>query len=209
MRLETFNKELENIFSTPEFEEEGGIFISGTHWFSDDLKIEFVIKTGVEQQKQLWEVQVKGVRDELIKSDTADKLELFEEHPLLWTYNQRQTNLYFGQSTSRPYELFTDIYAIHLRLTKNWIPFNKNINTNVSIIDLCKSPSGLFASGPNKLMEQYQKILMSHDMNPTIVGGHYPKRWKNGYKVDETEIVNVLVLGESYVIGESFDFNRV
>jgi len=209
MRLEALNKELEDIFSSIEFEDNGGIHITGTGWFSDNLRLEFSIKTGIEEQNQLWEVKVKGARDELIKSDITAKLELFEEHPLLWTHNQRQTNLYFGQPTSRPHELFTDIYSTHSRLTRSCIPFNKFINTNLSIINLCKSSSGLFASGPIKLMDEYLKILESHNMNPTIVGGHNPKRWLNGYQVDETEIVKVLVIGHSYIVGETFEFNRV
>lgn len=208
MKLETLKKELEDILSSLEFEEGGGIFITSTDWLSDDMKIKFVIKAGVEERNQLWEVQVKGVRDELIKSDITDELELFEEHPLLWAHNQRQVNLYFGHPSSRPCELFPDIYLTHSRLMGNWTPFNKYVNANISIIDLSKLASGLFASGPIKLMEEYKGILESHNMNPTIVGGHNPKRWLNGHQVDETEILKVLVIGQSYVIAEGFDFNR-
>ncbi|MBI1769216.1 MAG: hypothetical protein HYR67_12670 [Bacteroidetes bacterium] len=209
MKLEQLNKELEDIFSSIEFEEDGGIHITGADWFSDDLKLEFAIKTGVEEQNQLWEAQIKGVREEMIKAEMSEKLELLEEHPLLWAYNQRQTNLYFSKPTSRSYELFANIYTIHNRETRNWIPLRKYINTHLSVLDLCKSTSGLFASGPIKLMEQYKKELEAHDMNPTIVGGHSPKRWLNGHQVDETEIVQVLIIGDSYIIGEAFEFNRV
>ena len=209
MRLETLNKELEDIFSTVEYEEDGGINITGTHWYSHDLRIEFVIRTGNEGQSQLWEAQIGGVREDSIKSDFADKLELFEEHPLLWTYNQRQTNLYFGRPTDRPYELFVNIYNIHRQLTRNRIPFDKYLNTALTTIELCKSTTGLFAKGPIKLMEAYKEELERHNMNPTIVGEHKPKRWLNGHQVDETEIVKVLVIGDSYVVGEIFDFQRM
>ena len=209
MRLETLNKELEDIFSTVEYEEDGGINITGTHWYSHDLRIEFVIRTGNEGQSQLWEAQIGGVREDSIKSDFADKLELFEEHPLLWTYNQRQTNLYFGRPTDRPYELFVNIYNIHRQLTRNRIPFDKYLNTALTTIELCKSTTGLFAKGPIKLMEAYKEELERHNMTPTIVGEHKPKRWLNGHQVDETEIVKVLVIGDSYVVGETFDFQRM
>jgi hypothetical protein len=208
MRLETLNKELEDIFSTLEYEEDGGINIIGTDWSSDGLRIEFVIKTGNEGQSQLWKIQIGGVREDLIKSDFADKLELFEEHPLLWAYNQRQTNLYFGRPTDRPYELFVNIYNIHQQLTKNRIPFHKCLNNALTTIELCKSTTGLFAKGPIKILEAYKEELERHNMNPTIVGGHNPKRWLDGHQVDETEIVKVLVMGDSYVIGETFDFQR-
>ena len=209
MRLETLNKELEDIFSTIEYEEDGGIHITGTDRFADDLKIEFVIKTGNKGQDQLWEVKIGGIREDLIKSDFSDKLELHEEHPLLWTYNQRQTNLYFGRPTERPHELFVNIYNIHRQLTKNQIPFDKYLNMAVSAIELWKSANGLFAKGPIKLMESYKEELERHNMNPTIVGGHNPKKWLNGHQVDETGIVKVLVIGDSYVVGETFDFQRV
>jgi hypothetical protein len=209
MRLNGLSKELEDIFSTVEYEEGGGIHITGTDWYSDDLRVEFVINTGNERQSQLWEVEIGGVREDLISSDFADRLELFEEHPLLWKYNQRQTNLYFGKGTERPHELFVNIYNIHIQLTMNRIPFHKFVNGGVSTIELCKSTSGLFAKGPIKIMEAYMAELERHHMNPTIVGGHNPKRWLNGYQVDETEIVKVLVVGKSYVVGQTFDFRRV
>ena len=209
MRLERLHKELEDIFSTLEYEEDGGIRITGTAWNSDELRVEFAIKTGKEGQSPLWKVQINRVREDLIKSDFADKLELFEEHPLLWAYNQRQTNLYFGKGTERPYELFVNIYNIHRQLTQNRIPFGKYVNRALSTIELCKSTTGLFAEGPINMMEAYKEELERHNMNPTIVGGHNPTRWLNGHQVDETGIVKVLVIGDSYVIGETFDFQRV
>lgn len=209
MRLVTLNKELEDIFSTIEYEEDGGLHITGADWYSDDLRIEFAIKTGNEGQSQLWEVQVSGVREDLIKSNFAYKLELFEEHPLLWTYNQLQTNLYFGRPTERPNELLVNIYNIHRQLTRDRIQYDKYLNSALTAIELCKSTSGLFAAGPIKIMEAYKEELELHNMKPTIVGGYNPKRWLNGHHVDETEIVKVLVIGDSYVVGKTFDFQRV
>jgi hypothetical protein len=208
MRLATLNKELEDIFSTVEYEEDGGIRITRTNMYSDDLRVEFAIKTGKAGQSPLWEVHINGVREDLIKSDFAHKLELFEEHPLLWAYNQRQSNLYFGKGTERPYELFVNIYSIHSQLTQNLIPFDKYVNGALSTIELCKSTSGLFAVGPIKIMEGYKGELEMHKMNPTIVSGHNPKRWLNGHQVDETGMAKILIIGASYVIGETFDFQR-
>ena len=209
MRLDRLNKELEDIFSTLEYEEDGSIHITGTDWYSDDLRIEFVIKTGVEGQSQLWEAEISSVRESLIKTAFAEKLELFEEHPLLWNYNQLQTSLYFGQPTDKPYELFVNIYHIHRQLTQNQLPFDIFLNKLVPTIELCKSPAGLFARGPVKLMEAYKDELERHTMNPSIVGEHHPKRSLNGHPIDETEIVKVLVIGDSYVVAETFDFQRV
>ena len=204
MRLNKLNKELDDILSTLEFEEGGGIHITGTDWYSDDLRVEFAINTGIDGKSQLWEIQINGVRTNLIKSDFADGIELFEEHPLLWPYNQLQTSLYFGRPTKRPYELFEGLYRVHLQETKKWFSFDKYINANVPIIDLCKSTTGQFASGPIKLLEAYKKELESHEMNPTIVGGYNPE---DSTKKEKAQL-KVLVIGDSYVVGETFEFSR-
>ncbi len=118
MELHTFNKELSELFSTVEFEDNGGVRITGTDWYSGNLRVELAIYTGCNGESQLWEIQINGVRKELIKSSHTDRLELLDEHPLLWEYNQEQTSLYFGHSTNRPFELFANIYDIHVFETK-------------------------------------------------------------------------------------------
>jgi hypothetical protein len=208
MRLNKLNKELDDILLTLEFEEGGGVHITGTDWFSDDLRVEFAINTGIDGKSQLWEIQINGVRTNLIKSDFADRIELFEEHPLLWPYNQLQTSLYFGRPTKKPYELFEGLYRVHLQETKKWFSFDEYINANVPIIDLCKSATGLLASGPIKLLEAYKKELESHEMNPTIVGGHNPEHSTNNQWIAEKAQLKVLVIGDSYVVGETFEFSR-
>lgn len=209
MTLEQISKDLYDIFETLEFEEGGSVRITGTDRYSHDLRVEFSINTGVDGQSQLWEIQINGVRADLIKSEFADRIELFEEHPLLWPHTKFQTSLYFGRPTKRPYELFADIYRTHLKTTEKWFPFETFVNSNIPIIDLCKSTTGLFANGPVNLLEEYKKELESHEMNPTIVGGHNPKRWTHDQWVEEKKSLRVLVIGDSYVVGETFDFSRV
>ena len=208
MKLETLNNELSELFQTAEFENNGGIHITGTEWYTDDLRIELAIETGLEGESQFWEVQINGVRKELIKSSYTDKIELFNEHPLLWEYNQEQSSLYFGNKTGRPYELFANIYKIHMLLTNSWIPFEEYVNTGFSIVELCKSTTGLFAKGPINILKAYKGELEIHEMKPTIIGGYYPQEWSNEQNIDEVEL-NVLIIGESYVVAETFDFTRV
>ncbi len=209
MTFEQLSKDLYDIFETVEYDEDGSVHITGTDRFSDNLRVEFSINTGIGGHNQLWEIQINGVRTDLIKSDFAYRIELFDEHPLLWPYTQLQTSLYFGRPTNRPYELLADIYQTHLGFTKRWFAFDKFINGNITVTELCKSTSGLFASGPVKLLEEYKKVLEKYDMNPTIIGGQNPKHWTNDKWVEEKERLSVLVIGDSYIVGESFEFSRV
>lgn len=206
--MHKLNKELDEIISKLEFEEGGGIRITGIDWYSDDVRVEFSINTGVDGQSQLWEIQINGVRSNLIKSEYADRIELFEEHPLLWPFNQLQTSLYFSRSTARPYELFESLYRVHMQVTKKWFSFDKYINTNVSIIELCKSTAGLFASGPIMLLAAYKKEFETHAMSPTIVGGYDPKNRVNNQWIEEKDQLKVLIIGDSYVVAETFEFSK-
>ena len=209
MNDDLLNKDLLEIFSTDDFEENGGVHITGTDWYADDLKIELAINPGDSNQNQLWEIQIEGVREDLIKSEFANKLQLLDEHPLLWTYNQVETELYFSNRTEKPHELFVSIYEIHIRETRRWMELTKFINSKVSLIELCKSNSGQFARGPIKLMEKYGEELDKHKMSPSFYGRHNPKRWTDNQWVEETEPLKVLIVGQSYVVAEKFDFKRV
>lgn len=211
MELSELNTELSDLFSSIEFEENGGIHITGADWYADDLKLEFAINTGVANEHQLWEAQISGVRDELIKSDWVDELVLTDEHPLLWQFNNVQTDLYFSKSTQKPFELLNSILETHLATTKGWYDLQKFINSNsyLSLIELCKSSNALFAKGPKKILELYAKILDEHQMKPNLFGDRSPKRWTGEQWIEETEPLNVLLIGKSYVIAEQFDFERI
>lgn len=209
MNNELLNKDLLEILSTVHFDENGGVRITGTDWYEDNLRIEFVITPGDSIKDQLWEVQINGVREDLIKSEFANKLELVEEHPLLWTYNQVGTELFFTKQTEKPDELFTSIYEIHMRETRGWLELHKFINKTISFKSLCRSNSGQFARGPVKLMEKYGDELSKHKMNPSFYGQHHPKRWTNDQWIEESEPMKALIIGRSYVVAENFDFKRV
>lgn len=210
MELYELNSKLADIFSSVEFEEDGGIHITGTDWYSVDLNLEFVVRTGIDDEHQLWEAHITGVRDELIKSDWADQMQLLEDHPLLWRFKDIQSELYFSQSTDRPYELINSILETHQKMTNNWYSLNEFINCEyLSLIDLCKSSNVLFAKGPRKILTEYTRILDEFKMRPNLFGNQKPKRWTGKQWVDETDILQILLIGKSFVIAEKFDFSRV
>ncbi|MEM8969224.1 MAG: hypothetical protein AAGE93_22595 [Bacteroidota bacterium] len=210
MELYGLNSRLAGILSSVEFEEEGGIHITGADWYSDDLKLEFAIRTGENDEHQLWEAQITGVRDELIKSDWAVQMQLLEDHPLLWRFNDIQSELYFSKSTDKPYELISSILEAHHKIVSNWYSLSKFINYGqFPFIDLCKSSNALFAKGPKKVLAEYARILSEFKMRPNLFGDCDPKRWTGRKWVAETEILRILIIGESFVIAEDFDFERV
>jgi hypothetical protein len=136
-------------------------------------------------------------------------LELLEEHPLLWEHMYTQSDLYFSKAATNPFELFVSIYQVHSKTTKDWIPFEKFINSGLTFLDLCKSTNALFAKGPTKLLEAYSVELDKFGMQANIFGKRNPKRWKIDQWVEESDPLSVLIIGKSYVVAESFDFTRV
>lgn len=155
MTIQDFKRELQEILNSVEFEEDGGIYISGTNWCQDDLKLEININSGLDEASQLWEVQISGVRNELVKGTWTGDLKLHSEHVLLWPYNGTVSELYFSKPTKNPYELFAAIVEAHHLTVNNWIPLDKFININhyLTLLKLCKSHNALFAKGTNATVE--------------------------------------------------------
>lgn len=138
MNIDLLNKELESILSSLEFEENGGLSITGFERYEDDWTLEFVVRTGVEDERQLWQCQIYNGLDFLLVPGYFDNLEIVKDHPLLWPHDQKQTSLYFGKAADDSHEVLSSLYSLHVRITKGWIPFDKFLNPNVPLIDLCK-----------------------------------------------------------------------
>lgn len=211
MTIQELNSELDEILTSLEFEEDGGIYITGTDWYQDDLKLEIAVNSGLDEGSQLWEAQVTGVREELIKSTWADDLRLLNDHVLLWPYNGTVSELYFSSPTEKPHELYVAVVEAHQRAVNNWIPLDRfiNIKPYLPLLKLCKSTNALFAKGPTELLEIYAKVLSDFNMKPNIFGERTPKRWINKQFEEEAGNLKVLFVGESYIVAEDFDFIRV
>jgi len=151
--------------------------------------------------------QITNGLDFLLVPGYFENFETFKDHPLLWSHNQKHTSLYFGKAASDPHEVLSRLYSLHFRITKGWIPFDKFLNPNVPLIDLCKSTNGLLAQGPLTLLEEYMKLLDTLGMLPSIVGS-YPPEGIKGHDGSEGSIPKVLIVGDSYFVGKTFDFSR-
>lgn len=200
--------QLDAILNSIEFEDNGSINITGTDWYSDDVRIEFVIRTGIEQDSQLWEVQIEATRSDLIKSEHFHSMSLSFDHPLLWPFKQFQTNLYFARKTEQPFEVFFKLSEVHQELCAEWIPFGSVINSGVPTLKLLTSGAGMLAKGPLKLLSGYKTVLEQYDMGPTFAGGHEPKRWTGKEFIAESSNLKVLLLGNSFVVADNFTFAR-
>lgn len=55
------------------------------------------------------------------------------------------------------------------------------------------------------LLEEYMKLLETLGMLPSIVGGYLPEGIK-GQDGSEGSMPKVLIVGDSYFIGKTFDF---
>ena len=197
-----------DVISSVDFEENGCLHITSADWCAGDLILHISVKTGIDDEHELWQVEVSSVREELIKSAYCESIALLDDHPLLWRYLSMQGCLYFGRPTKNVHELSMRVYDAHVKLTSGWYDLNTFINKNISLVELCSSQSGLFAEGPMEVLQEYKGQLDYFEMNPSIVDVHSPKRWSEGQWVDETNTLVVLIIGDSYVIAEHFIFSR-
>ena len=67
----------------------------------------------------------------------------------------------------------------------------------------------MFGEGPISLMKSYYEILNQYGMGPYFFNERNPKRWYRKQWVDETEMVILLLIGNSYVIAEKCEFERI
>ena len=137
------------IIETGEFEDDGGMLITGLDFFADDCKIEISLNSGDEDvPNQLWEIQIENIREERICYDWFYDIQILPKHKLLEPYLQINKELYIKSKPKSPDELLKDLY-VHHRNTFGYLrEIEKFFNTEKRLNELCEMEFGLFAKGP-------------------------------------------------------------
>jgi hypothetical protein len=210
MDTKSFNRELERIFHSLEFEESGAIQISAAEWSSNELILRLSIRTGNLDDFEEWICTARGIRKESLTRDfDAESVQIHENHPLAWEYNNYESELYFGSAPKDPHKFITRLLEVHENATGGWIPLDQYINYgHLSLLQLCSSSSALFAKGPISLLKIYLELMEDFEMRPRLIGEYEPTILIDGEYVAETNLKEVLIMGSSYVIAEEFEFDK-
>ena len=194
-------KELNDIINSDWYQDEGCVAINKLEYVNDDINIEFSLETGeYETPNQVWRLTAKSVKSNKINLDWGNNFQIFNDHFLLWEFNDHLTRLYFSGDGNDQNKLFVDFHKMHKSLYEKYFDIDKYINSSLDLINLCNSNVGLFAAGPMKILENYYECLKRNDRNPYYESYSKPE-------IDEQ--VLLLILGKSYLIAKNFTFEKL
>ena len=203
-------KELIKVIENDELEWDGGAVITSIDYFEDDVKIELsILVDRSDEKRQLWEVQLEGIRNENIKREWAEEIVVYDQHYLIKEQKDINSELYIKNEAVDSNKLLHDLYVHFLSKYEYEIPFDKYLNDTVDIDILLKMDNGLFAKGPKFILEEIDVILQNNKCETYFSGETPPKRWVNNKWIDESSDLIVLIIGESYFVAENIIFERV
>ncbi len=96
-------------------------------------------------------------------------------------------------------KLLGQLAARHLALTHGWLPFGACFNAAVPLKKLLSSSLVMFAEGPKPLIAAYQEILEAAGARCSVISHG------SMLSADAPEGPQLLLLGRSFVIAESFE----
>lgn len=183
---------------------ENSVFIKNIVNNDNDLVVNVTYKSsGYEDDNtsiKNWRIDIKHCRKYRISFKEIVDVDMKEEHPLLWEFNDRQCELYFSGICENIPKLFYKLYLLHRAL------FEWDKQFDITTIENMRTYSnGLFAKGPKILLEKYAGCLKNNGMDYSFIGERNAVYWDGKQYLPEKKL-SLLFLGESYFVAEKFSF---
>ncbi len=202
-------KEIIEFIGTGQFEDDGGMLITSINFIADDCKLEVSLDSGdMEVPNQLWEIQVRNIREERICNEWFYDVQILMEHKLLDPYTEINTELYIKSKAKDPNELLKDLYVFHSESFGKFREIEKFFNTDKTLEKLCEMNFGLFAKGPRTYLSQYMSILERQNTEPYLYGEIKSKKWTGEKWIEENPNLKLLLCGETFFIADEFIFEK-
>jgi hypothetical protein len=206
---------LNDLLSTLDFEELGHISLEAVSWPGMDFVAEFGVRIA-DDPEQRWRVTGRRIRASRIHYQPVHRpinhIWLEEEnHPVLLPYTAPETDLYFRGRVSNGDAIVGQLLEAHHKVVGKWFDFDEFLNRGQARSTravLEEGGFGLFAKGPQPLIDAYSAILSA---NGVVVSSPPAKQrsWWDGERwVDATEPLCALFFGDSYVVGAAFTAER-
>ena len=155
-----------------------------------------------------WTIDTKQHRQSKISLDFASTFEISNDHPILWQFSDKQSEIYFSGHCSDADKLFIDLYKTHKSLFGNFTAFEDTVHFANDFKHLMKTSSGLLSNGPNKLMIKYAELLEPYNLSYSLIGDRMPTYYdcENEKHITETGNAKVLFIDNSYIVADEFIF---
>jgi len=173
-------------------------------WSGRSLQLQIAV-TILDSAQEIWEVRCADVLAYRLSNESANWLELTEDHPLRWEFKQESASAYFYQAPVNADAAVGALYEAHQNAVGSWIRFGQYLNNPPGLSKLLAAGNGLLAQGPKRLLTLYKETLRSQGVEVDIRFAHPPQAW-DGTRWRRLDRVNTkaLLLGSSYVIGNTW-----
>ena len=206
-----FPIELQNLLVKSEIEWDGSINITSIDYYGDDAKIELSFNDDRRGRlKQLWEIQLSGIREERIVRQPADTMIAYSEHFLIDEQQGNTIELYVKAKPSQTGDAFMEVYQYFYRTFQGFIPFEKYLNVKSTGADSSFDKDlGLFAHGPKFIMSEIKSILDSNGYSSYLaMERENTIQSETGWVKDDLNLF-ALIIGDSFFVAETMSFQRI
>lgn len=186
-------------------EEEGSFSLTRAGWSANEIILSLEVwQDRFPEIHRHWQVIGSSVREHSLSLGPAYRLQLTDEHVLLWGHRKRRLSVYFSGKHENPDAVVGALYGRHWELTHGWIPFHRFLNPNVQLAKLITGGSGLLAEGPEPLLLAYEAIMEKLGFSVSHVDAGEPAYWNGETWLEEREKLSVLLIDRSYIVAEKF-----
>lgn len=199
-------QELENIFEKYT-EDNINLSIENINYANEDITLRVSIVGNYEENgavlNQQFDIKISGCKKNLVQDNRTSFINIEDENPLLWEYNDIQCSLYYTGKCKNLHKLFWELYIAHQTIFAGFKTFDIHSMRNFN-----KFSNGQLASGPEKLMIKYAECLENNNLEYNMIG-KYSRLFRDGKANIHEKKMKILFIGNSYFIGENFEFIKI
>lgn len=162
---------------------------------------------GSERWSQ-WDIDALNVVDSQLTKPYGS-LTLSSGHVLDRQHTDPWVDLYFEGKPNLPGpQVAGNLFLAHNRTALKWIPFHVFLNSGIPLNNLLEGGSGKLATGPKFVLTKYWEVLHEAGIKASFVAERHPKSWDGLDWIHNPTRLSTLIIGEAFVVGESFISNR-
>ena len=191
-----------------EFDEADGWFrIVGADWYADNLRVDVCVAFNDSKEKQVWEISCEQVFSEHIVSEYAGFLSVVKNHPLILGYKEPEIEVAFSKNRLSFHELFGIVASTTFKHLGEQ-PISTWLNTNLPFYSICGSEYGVLGKFPLTVANEIVAALSEKPISINFLSQHAPLYWNGKEYIEYPESLEVLIIGNSYIIGSGFSAVR-
>ncbi len=200
--------QLQALMSTEEFDERGSLGIESVGF--SDQHVAITLELRLEKTtRQVWRIDCSGALQHQIGDGYVEDLDVTAEHVLLWPHTEPHVELFYRGRPADRVALLGELAEAHWRMVGPWFSLDRFLNPHPGIVRLFEPNHGMFAEGPDRIIQEYASVLRRHGIQVSSPPPWHPKRWDGQAWVEGAFGLKLLLLGRSWVVCSEVTARRI